>query len=153
MNSKAIRRVRSKTGRLYEYTNPISRERKPTVHHSDFTYKPRWNSNKAGMSIRKQCLERDTHTCQLCGQTNPNLHIHHLDKMGVHLSRSPNNDLSNLQTLCAKCHQRLHSEVIEKHQEIIALRKAGLTLQEIGSQFGRVSRQRIHQILLKYICE
>ena len=148
MNSQATRRVRSKTGRIYEYTNPISQGRKPTVHHPDFKYKPHTHPR---ISIRRQCLKRDNNACQICGQNNPQLHIHHRDNLGGHLTKTPNNDLSNLQVLCAKCHQRLHYGVIDKHQEIISLRKAGLTLREIGQQFGGVSRQCIHQILLKYI--
>lgn len=151
MSSQAIRKVCSKSGRIYEYTNPISKKRKPTVHHPDFRYKLRPDKVAPRISIRKQCLERDNYICKICGQASPKLDIHHLDNMGPHLTKTPNNDLSNLQTLCHKCHLRLHCGVIDKHQEIIALHKAGLTLQEIGQQFGGVSRQRIHQILLKYI--
>lgn len=149
MSSQGIRKVQSKSGRIYEYTHPIFQERKPTVHHPDFKYKPRMQGS-SGISIRTQCLERDNYVCQICGETNPKLHIHHRDNMGRHLTKNPNNDLSNLQTLCAICHQRLHYGVIDKHKEIIELRNAGLTLQEIGQQFN-VSRQRIHQILLKHI--
>ena len=146
MGSQAIKKVRSKTGRIYEYTNPVSQKRKPTVHHPDFRYKPRFDFGNPKISIRKQCFERDNYTCQLCGATNQRLHIHHRDNLGHHLTNTPNNDLSNLQTLCHCCHARLHFEVIDKHKEIIALRKAGLTMQAIGRQYN-VSRQRIFQIL------
>jgi len=120
-------------------------------HHPDFRYKPRLGSNNPRISIKKQCLKRDKYVCQICGQASSQLDIHHLDNMGPHLTKTPNNDLSNLQTLCHKCHLRLHYGVIEKHREITELRKAGLTLEEIGQQFGGVSRQRIHQILLQNI--
>ena len=150
MVNQHIQRTVSPKGRIYEYIYP-KRERKKTEHHPDFKYKPRFDTANPKISIRKQCLARDNYTCQLCGETPPKLHIHHRDNMGRHLTGSPNNHLSNLQTLCAKCHLRLHYGVIDKHKEIIALRKAGLILQEIGQQFGGVSRQRIHQILSKYI--
>jgi len=60
--------------------------------------------------LRKQVLERDRYSCQSCGY-NPNsivigkkmkLHIHHIDK------NRKNNVLSNLITLCASCHSKLH---------------------------------------------
>ena len=150
MVSQRIHRVISPKGRVYEYIYPKT-VRKKTEHHPDFKYKPRLDSVKPKISIRKQCLERDNYTCQICGEISSKLDIHHRDNMGRHLTKTPNNHLSNLQTLCHKCHLRLHYGVIEKHKEIMELRKTGLTLREIGQQFGGVSRQCIHQILLKYI--
>ena len=41
--------------------------------------------------------------CSICGSTD-NLIVHHIDK------NRENNDVSNLITLCSKCHTRLHSK-------------------------------------------
>lgn len=50
-------------------------------------------------------LERDGNKCRRCGTTEK-LQVHHIDKSGK--SDNPNNDLSNLITLCKSCHARLH---------------------------------------------
>lgn len=56
---------------------------------------------------RKVILERDNHTCQLCG-SNENLHIHHTQyKKGNKAWEYPN---STLVTLCKDCHQKVHAD-------------------------------------------
>lgn len=60
----------------------------------------RWNGNW------KRALERDGRTCQMCGKTD-RLRVHHIDGSGE--GDSPNHDLGNLQTLCQKCHSRVHT--------------------------------------------
>ena len=58
--------------------------------------------------------------CQECGTTE-RLHVHHID-------RTPsNNDPTNLMTLCASCHIRLHWRE-DRPQRMEAARKAQLTL-------------------------
>ena len=54
-------------------------------------------------AIRQQVLERDGHTCQLCGfVATSNLHIHHILKR-----RDGGTDhLDNLLTLCPSCHSK-----------------------------------------------
>jgi 5-methylcytosine-specific restriction endonuclease McrA len=54
---------------------------------------------------REKALIRDNYTCQLCG-TKEMIDVHHIDKSGS--SENPNNDLSNLVTLCRPCHQLQH---------------------------------------------
>lgn len=54
---------------------------------------------------RIKALERDGHTCQLCG-SRERLAVHHKDESGQ--SENPNNELENLQTLCRSCHIRIH---------------------------------------------
>ena len=48
-------------------------------------------------------LERDNYTCQHCGATDRKLEVHHKDGNGRGKEK-PNNDLSNLITLCKPCH-------------------------------------------------
>lgn len=52
--------------------------------------------------IRNTILERDGHTCIICGGGEV-LHIHHID------CDPTNDDPSNLITLCGICHARVHS--------------------------------------------
>lgn len=61
--------------------------------------------------LRESVLERDNWACVKCGFTNEqhitdfkrSLTVDHIDGNGRH-SKTPNNNLENLQTLCLKCH-------------------------------------------------
>jgi hypothetical protein len=55
---------------------------------------------------RKNALERDGYKCCHCGSTKK-LAVHHIDGNGRG-KPNPNNELSNLQTLCNICHSRVH---------------------------------------------
>jgi DNA-directed RNA polymerase specialized sigma subunit len=93
------------------------------------------------------CLLRDQNTCQICHLKNDDLDIHHKDGNGYGHTNNPDNDLSNLISVCHSCHMKSHYGVMEKHKDIIALYQTGfLTQQEIGAQYG-VTRQCIQQIL------
>jgi len=61
------------------------------------TYKDWWN-------LVEFCLERDNFKCVHCGN-DVNLVIHHI----VFLINNGTNDISNLITLCEKCHGKAHS--------------------------------------------
>ena len=54
--------------------------------------------------LRQRVLERDGWRCQNCGSSS-DLHVHHLAKR----SKLGDDALDNLITLCAKCHQTVHS--------------------------------------------
>lgn len=54
---------------------------------------------------REDVLKRDGYQCTMCGATT-DLVIHHKDGSGA--TDNPNNDMTNLVTLCAKCHSTLH---------------------------------------------
>lgn len=54
-------------------------------------------------AIRERCMLRDSYTCQRCGKkfgTHAHLSVHHI----IPRSEGGSNDLSNLITLCCKCH-------------------------------------------------
>lgn len=55
----------------------------------------------------KEVFKRDNYQCLICG-TNEDLTIDHIDGNGRN-SKHPNNELSNLQTLCRRCHGRKDS--------------------------------------------
>ena len=69
-------------------------------------YKPyRWQyqkSNKLDENIRKAVILRDNCRCVECGKTNCRLEVHHIKPRRL----SGSSTLSNLITLCAKCHQK-----------------------------------------------
>ncbi|WP_239706078.1 MULTISPECIES: HNH endonuclease [unclassified Mammaliicoccus] len=59
---------------------------------------------------RKQALIRDNHMCQICLRngliTNKNLIVHH--KIELKEDWSKRLALSNLETVCRECHNRIH---------------------------------------------
>jgi 5-methylcytosine-specific restriction endonuclease McrA len=62
-------------------------------------YERRRNSRRRFGGLREEILERDRHTCRVCG-AGKSLHVHH---------RQPGiNRPELLITLCASCHARLH---------------------------------------------
>ncbi|AFZ46291.1 HNH endonuclease [Cyanobacterium stanieri PCC 7202] len=54
--------------------------------------------------VRKYIYQRDNYRCQSCGKQNQEttLNIDHI----IPLAKGGSNDMSNLQTLCAKCNQQ-----------------------------------------------
>jgi len=106
-----------------------------------------YNPNKV------KCLERDHNCCQLCGSKN-RLVVHHKDNKGHSQAGKINDRLSNLQTLCWKCHMKVHYELRNPGdnarrevliKEIMKKRRAGNSFEDIAKTLG-VSRQRVHQI-------
>jgi hypothetical protein len=58
-----------------------------------------------GTGTRDVVLARDDHRCWVCSKET-RLVVHHIDGNG-HGKTAPNNDLTNLVTLCRWCHSRL----------------------------------------------
>jgi len=58
-------------------------------------------------NIRQKVLERDNHTCRVCGNESANI-IHHVIPYEI----SRNNSPSNLITVCSYCHPKLDNEWI-----------------------------------------
>lgn len=70
-------------------------------------YPSDWNSR------RKQVYQRDNYTCQNCGAQGDShgsaeLHAHHI----VPKSKGGTHKLSNLKTVCARCHRAIHGDNI-----------------------------------------
>jgi len=59
------------------------------------TYPPFWRSH-----IAPVVRFLDNYTCVLCRQRMAGLHVHHVDK------DTTNNNLTNLVSLCPKCHRK-----------------------------------------------
>lgn len=84
--------------------------------------KTRSGHSKYGMhkirfgGLRDKVLKRDNYSCVACGMSNQehfkkwdfNITIDHVDGEGRN-SKSPNNNIDNLQTLCIRCHGRKDS--------------------------------------------
>lgn len=93
------------------------------------------------------CLERDKYKCVKCGSVK-NIVVHHIDgsrRLGV---KNMNNELSNLQTLCRKCHAVAHNQSGKNTEEIIEMANMGMNYGDIGKKFG-ISKQRVEQIFKK----
>ena len=124
-----------------------------------------WNN------ARKLTLIRDNYTCQICGIKEKELingkpiklEVHHLDETGSNTkSIYMNNRLSNLVSLCHKCH--IHEEIKLKgnfskgntkestklrNERMMKLYNNGLSQSKISRLFG-ITRQRFSQIIKKY---
>jgi 5-methylcytosine-specific restriction endonuclease McrA len=62
------------------------------------------------VEARVKALKRDSYTCQYCGAKDKKLLVHHKDLSGDnYYYHTVNNELSNLITLCYKCHHKAHS--------------------------------------------
>jgi len=86
---------------LKEYNKDYREENKEVL--SKLAYE--WHDNDYFGGNKKHVLERDNHQCVNCGYAHY-LHVHHKDGSGK--SEKPNNDMSNLITLCMACHARVH---------------------------------------------
>lgn len=60
--------------------------------------------------IRKQVYERDNYTCVECNATDVVLNANHKKP----LSKGGSDELSNLETLCEPCHEKIHSHLKKK---------------------------------------
>lgn len=75
-------------------------------------YGPNWNQQ------RRAALERDGHTCQLCGMDSEEhretyrcqLNIHHIVRFKAFDDHQSANELSNLVTVCHNCHKTLEQQ-------------------------------------------
>jgi DEAD/DEAH box helicase domain-containing protein len=66
--------------------------------------------------VRRAALERDGHTCQVCGAGEP-LDVHHKQPLRSFRSFEEGNRLENLISLCPNCHRRA---------EIVVAMRSGL---------------------------
>ena len=59
-------------------------------------------------SLKKRCYERDNYICRHCGKKLKHPSAHHV----IPLSRGGINALSNLITVCNKCHKKLDNQYL-----------------------------------------
>jgi hypothetical protein len=65
-----------------------------------------FNASKIAKDWRVSVFERDSYTCQKCGQIGGKLNAHHIVQFAV--SKESRADISNGITLCEKCHREVH---------------------------------------------
>jgi 5-methylcytosine-specific restriction endonuclease McrA len=70
-------------------------------------YRKEFNELERFGRRREEILNRDGNKCTLCLSEN-NLVIHHKDGEG-RKTKKPNNELTNLITLCKSCHMKVHN--------------------------------------------
>lgn len=78
---------------------------------------PEWNGGRGGFygnrdwqRRRREIVERDNATCQDCGAVGGRLDVHHIKSIDLFTDREQANELTNLITLCRKCHSRRHEK-------------------------------------------
>jgi len=89
----------------------IAKLNNPTLQGAQYQDPTRLDEN-----LRLACLMRDGYTCQHCGKRGVRLEAHHL----VFREHGGKDTLTNLLTLCEKCHHKLH-------EGKIALKVAGVS--------------------------
>lgn len=98
-----------------------------------------------------KALERDNYKCTDCGSEN-SIIVHHKDESRKRGTKTMNNSLENLVTLCRSCHADIHKQTMQFKNPninlIMELRNQGKTFQFIADHLG-ISRQRVHQIYKK----
>ena len=106
--SEKTKLKRSLKLKKYYKENPDARERLAKNVWDKYTSKI---AGTSWQSISKKVRERDNYTCQKCGESQKRVIVHHLDWRGKERGRKAkdyNNELSNLLTLCDKCHNNIH---------------------------------------------
>ncbi len=63
-------------------------------------------SREVQPQLRQMVLERDDWTCQKCGETDAELHCHHIT--GVEQNPIESADVDNCITFCKNCHEYIH---------------------------------------------
>lgn len=90
---------------------------------------------------REAVLKRDDYRCTVCCSAIA-LVVHHKDGSGQ--STTPNNKLSNLTTLCRKCHQRAHHRLVDrwsrKHDCCVACQTTAVDHAGLGLCIGCYSK-------------
>ena len=103
----------------------------------------RFNNMAKNYPASLEAMSRDRFTCVDCHSTA-------IDKLLVHHDNQNRKDnaLSNLVTLCHRCHSKRHGFVFKSGQQLVQLRDAGLTFQQVADELC-ISRQRAHQLYTK----
>jgi len=111
MRASCDKYVKSERPNLKERITYLNRNYLPKWEHFKLIYKPRLKARSRakvefygpkGEEIRRQIMERDNYTCQLCG--GPGEHVHHK----IQLQDGGTNRPDNLITLCHECHKAIH---------------------------------------------
>lgn len=65
-------------------------------------------------NVKSAVLNRDNYTCQICGEKDTILEVHH-----IHFrSKGGSNRMDNLVTLCSNCHGKIHNGELEFNKHV-----------------------------------
>lgn len=91
---------------------------------------PKWQKR------RLEIMEKDNFTCQLCGDTETMLNVHHLS---YHRDRNIwEYEDWELMTLCENCHKDEHSSLDDINSYIESIKSKGATIREIVAVLGSI---------------
>ena len=71
-------------------------------------------------NVKSAVLTRDDYTCQICGEKDTRLEVHHIQFR----SKGGSDRMDNLVTLCHDCHSKIHSGVLEFNKKVKSFRDA-----------------------------
>ena len=83
-----------------DYPVEVLRSKWLCIYYPD--YPPDWESRK------RTILERARYECERCGESETELHVHHLHALG----QGGNNAIPNLKCLCRDCHEKIHGKFL-----------------------------------------
>lgn len=92
-------------------------------------------------NVKAAVLSRDNYTCQICGEKDSKLEVHHIQFR----SKGGSNRMDNLVTLCCDCHKQIHSGGIVFDKKIKSFKHAShmnimrsRLVEELRLEFGNV---------------
>ncbi|MCF8012463.1 MAG: HNH endonuclease [Clostridiales bacterium] len=113
------------------------------IHKIKNPYIGRWDYQNGDMkgyyNVKAYVLDRDDYTCQECGATDTQLHIHHI----VYKSNGGTDRPDNLTTLCEECHDKVHNDEISiegKQSRTKHATKIGVIKSFIEKEFGEFEK-------------
>lgn len=75
---------------------------------------------KGFYNVKLAILNRDNYTCQICGEKDTRLEIHHIQ----YRSKGGSNRMDNLVTLCQECHGKIHSGELDFNKPVKSFKDA-----------------------------
>lgn len=92
-------------------------------------------------NVKAAVLSRDNYTCQICGEKDSKLEVHHIQFR----SKGGSNMMDNLVTLCRDCHKQIHSGGLVFDKKIKSFKHAShmnimrsRLVEELRLEFGNV---------------
>ena len=71
-------------------------------------------------NVKSAVLNRDNYTCQICGEKDSGLEVHHIQFR----SKNGSNRMDNLVTLCSNCHGKIHNGELEFSKPVKSFKHA-----------------------------
>lgn len=75
---------------------------------------------KGFYNVKQAVLYRDDYSCQICGEKDIRLEVHHIDFR----SEGGSDRMGNLVTLCSNCHGRIHNGELEFNRAVKSFKHA-----------------------------